>query len=576
MAKIEYLDRVEAATEEGLTGVAGSASRAAIEAIKKRLTLDFGYGLGLALLQGMSFGWGDEAIAGLAALAGGDYEKVRDKMRADLDKFRSEDAAIAYGAEIAAALLTPGGVAKVVGGGLSPLARAVAGGAIYGAGTAEEAEDVPLQAAVGGLIGAGGEALAPTASAAARALRQAGVRVTPGQLYPAMKRAEEALTSVPFLGGGIRSMQRTAVQDFPAMMYNRALKPIGVTLKGPLTPRAAGIKAQAEFRKRYDQILGGVEIDFTDEVLFEINEALLKAKRNLGEARRAEAIDLEAEVLDEVIGRLKDDRLSGDALKEIQSLLGKRVTQAVKQNEFRVADAYGEVDEALMSIFTKYAPQKSKELAALDKAYANFIPLRRAAAAADEGAFTPAQALQAVRAEERKLGATGAGRLLAGEARMQRPAEIAKQVIGGNLPDSGTASRLFGGLALMGGAGALTGSLADVSPEGAIGGVGLGLLGRGVYGRIPYSGRLPRAMPTSLIEAVMPVARGTLRSPATAGLLAEQLAPTTQSVLFGGEARAESFDQGPESWTEQTTDRLGNPMTVLYSDYGASAQVIRP
>jgi hypothetical protein len=32
----------------------------------------------------------------------------------------------------------------------------------------------------------------------------------------------------------------------------------------------------------------------------------------------------------------------------------------------------------------------------------------------------------------------------------------------------------------------------------------------------------------------------------------------------------------PESWTEQTTDRLGNPITILYTQGGANAQVIRP
>ena len=523
---ITYVDRIEAATEEteGLVDRAGSAAQQGIDAIKKRLTLDFGKGLGLSFLQGLSFGWGDEGLAALATLGGADYEKVRNKIRSDLNKFRDQEAAVAYGTEIGAALLTPGGVAKIIGTVGRPVARAMFGGATYGAGTAEEAEDIPLQAGIGATIGAGGEALSPVASKAAQALKEAGVRVTPGQMFPALKRAEEAMTSIPFMGAGVRAAQQRAVADFPAMMYNRALKPLGITIPKAMEPRAAARRARAEFRKQYDEILSDVEIDFTDDVLDDLRDAVTSAKKGLGEARKAEALDLEAEVIDEILGRLDNDKLSGEALKEVQSILGQKTTQATKQNELRVADAYSQVDEALMGVFTKYAPQKSKKLTALDKAYSNYIPLRRAAAAAPEAAFSPAQALSAVRAEERKLGATGQGRLMAGEARMQRPAEIAKSVIGSTLPDSGTASREAMRGLVLGGGGALIGAPFGMSPEGAGAALGLGLAGRGVYTPLGEA---------ALRRVLIPGVGAGLRSGATAGLLAEQIAPSAQDLLFG-------------------------------------------
>jgi len=523
---ITYVDRVEAATEEtkGLVDRAGSAAQEGIDAIKKRLTIDFGKGLGLSFLQGLSFGWGDEGIAALSALAGADYEKVRDKIRSDLSQFRDQEAAISYGTEIATAFLTPGGIAKLLGTVGKPIARAMFGGGVYGAGTAEEVEDVPLQSSVGAILAGGGEAMAPVASRTAQALREAGVRVTPGQMFPAFKRAEEALTSVPIMGGGVRSAQRRAMGDFPAMMYNRALKPLGITVPKTMEPRQAARFARSAFRKKYDEILNDVEINFTDDVLDELRGAVAAAKKNLGEARKAEAIDIENEVIDEVLGRVDGEALSGRSLKEIQSILGQKMTQATKQNEMRVADAYGQVDEALMRVFAKNAPQKSKQLQALDKAYSNYIPIRKAAAASDESAFTPAKALQAVRTEERKLGATGQGRLMSGEARMQRPAEIAKSVIGPTLADSGTAGREAMRGLVLGGGGALVGAPFGMSPEGAGAALGLGLLGRGVYTPLGEA---------ALRKVVIPGVSAGLRSRATSGLLAEQIAPSTQDLLFG-------------------------------------------
>ena len=132
--------------------------------------------------------------------------------------------------------------------------------------------------------------------------------------------------------------------------------------------------------------------------------------------------------------------------------------------------------------------------------------------------------MRAVRAEERKLGATGMGRLERGEARLQRPIEAAQQVIGSAVPDSGTAGRLMAGGMLMGGGGALAGAPVGMSPEGALGMLGLGVLGRGMYTPLGQK---------ALRRAIIPGASGTLRSPATAGLLGGQIAPSVQETLLG-------------------------------------------
>ena len=60
--------------------------------------------------------------------------------------------------------------------------------------------------------------------------------------------------------------------------------------------------------------------------------------------------------------------------------------------------------------------------------------------------------------------------------------------------------------------------------KGALGMLGLGVLGRGMYTPLGQK---------ALRRAIIPGASGTLRSPATAGLLGGQIAPSVQETLLG-------------------------------------------
>ena len=545
---ITYLDKIEAVTEDA--GIIESAATGLRDAVMDRMTLSFAAGLSRSLGQGITFGFADEAEAYIrSALGEGEYTKIRDDIRENLNKFRADEPAFAYGAEIGAALLTPGGAARlatkagmktiadkaVMAAAKRPTAAAGVGGAVYGAGTAEEIEDVPVAAGVSGVMGMGGQVMAPTVSRTAQALQRAGIPVTPGQLFGrSAAKTEEALTSIPMMGAGVAKAREMAMEAFPATMYGRALRPLGVTIPPMMQPRAAANKAAAEFRKRYDAALKGIEIDVTDDVLDELSGAVSAAKAGLGEAQEAVGRDIETMVLQKV---LAGEKLTGESLKRIQSELGRKSSGAIKANNFELAEAYDAVDTALMSVFAKNAPEKAAELRKIDEAYSMYVPLRRAAAGAPESAFTPAQAMRAVRAEERKLGATGMGRLERGEARLQRPIEAAQKVLGQQLPDSGTPMRLGTGSLVAGGAGGIIGAPFGLSPEGAAGLFSLGMLGRGMY--TPIGQRILRGgRPTVLgrelqIPGAMQITSGALRSPATAGLLAEQIAPSVQETLLG-------------------------------------------
>lgn len=523
--KFRYLDQAPT-SEQLFGGLVRGVSEPVIRGVEERLTRDYARDMGRAALQGLTLGFGDEIEAFLGSLGDAEYTALRDKIRGDMQRFRDEKTAEAYFTEIGSSLVAPGGLAKVLGGGArAVIGSGAAGGALAGAGYAEEARDIPAGMAVGGAIGAGGAAAAPAIPAAQRALRAAGIKLTPGQLYGGgIKTAEETLTSFPIMGAGIKKAQREAIEQAPAFLYNRALKDIGVTIPVTLTPRAAANRARAEIRKAYEDVFSDARISLDDETLDAVEKAAKAAKRRLGKEQQAAAEDLEQVVLDKLADAAdENDTISATALKDVQSKLGQEAAAAIRQNNFARAEAIDEVDATLLGIFAKQFPDKAERLKKLDSAYSKYVPLRRAASMADESAFTPAQALRAVRAEERRLGATGMGRLEAGEARMQRPVETLKRTMGGGLPESGTVPRLLSSMALMG-AGGVGGMPFGMTEEGALGALGLGLVGRGLYTR---PGR------AAISRALIPAAGAAIRAPATAGLLSEQIAGPAQEMLLG-------------------------------------------
>ena len=528
-------------------GVLASAGRGAINQVTSRLNADFASGIGRSVLQGMTFGFGDEIGAGLRSLGGEEYSIIRDKIRADMDEFRDEETAFAYGTEIASALLTPGGVIKVLSmapkaakaaASLLPsaakgrLAQATLGGAAYGAGTAPEMEAVPAGAIAGGVIGAGGQKLGEPISRATSALgrelsSRLGIsKLTPGQLAGGyLNKMEQAMTSVPFMGGGVEKARRASVEAFPAMLYNRALRPLGKSVPKDLDARQAFNRTKSIITQEYDEVLEGIDVPFGDEALDALDAVVSRAKENLGEVGKDQAKDFENLVLNRVISAAGDnnDVLSGAQLKKISSEIRKKMSDAIKKNDFDLADAYSDMDASLLSLFADQAPSMATRLKKLDRAYSNYVPLRRAAAMADESAFSPAQALSAVRAAEKKLGATGEGALAAGEGRMQPLMEISKKVLGASLPDSGTAMR-SGVLGTVGGLTGIGVGTGYVSPEQAAMIAASGLAGRGLYTK---PGMLLLGRPSVRLT------KAAARSPATAGLLAEQAAPGAQEMLLG-------------------------------------------
>jgi hypothetical protein len=172
------------------------------------------------LNQGLTFGFGDEAAAGLASLTGDrPYDQNLAISRAMLDAGRADQPAAAYGGEIAGAMVAPGammGAAKGAGIGARMLTGAGLGatqGSLYGFGAGEGGTGERLNNSFkGGLLGGIVGGAAPVAISGAlrggRAIRD----VISGMFKGAdATKASEAIANVLARSGQSADDVRTAL-----------------------------------------------------------------------------------------------------------------------------------------------------------------------------------------------------------------------------------------------------------------------------------------------------------------------------------------------------------------------------
>lgn len=156
--------------------------------------------------QGFGMGFGEEIEAGVRApFSDEDYKTIRDRLRAQQAQFGKDYPVTQTGLELAGGLALPIGAVglgakglmagKTALGTLGKGAAIGAGsGAITGAGTAKELEDIPMQSVVGAGIGGTVGALAPSAvNLAGRTVRAVAdsMGLTNANKYASRKLAEK-------------------------------------------------------------------------------------------------------------------------------------------------------------------------------------------------------------------------------------------------------------------------------------------------------------------------------------------------------------------------------------------------
>lgn len=309
---------------------------------------------------------------------------------------------------------------------------------------AEKVQQVALGGALGGVGGAalGGAAamLNPNVSPAVRSLMQEGVEITPGQAAGGLwQRLEDKLVSAPFVGGSISEARGRGIESFNKAALNRALAPIGESTDD--VGREGFKQVKQKIGKAYDNLLPQLNVSVDNQFMQDMGN-LRSMAQNMPDAQAAQ--------FDKLLDNLALSRftpaglMSGETMKRVESELGKKASNYLRDQSADVRDlgaALQEAQNVLRQLVIRSNPSKAGELQKINEAYANYARLRRASSAvgAEEGVFTPAQLLNAVKAEDKTVGKAGFAQ---GNALLQDLAESGKTVLGQKVPNSGTADRL--------------------------------------------------------------------------------------------------------------------------------------
>lgn len=311
------------------------------------------------------------------------------------------------------------------------------------------------QGAVNGLA----RLVRPNTSPAVQSLMAEGITPTPGQILGGgFKRAEEGLSSIPYVGDGIKRGQARAVEQLNDAAFNRALKPIGEKLPAGLQGREAVAHVESTLGAKYDALL--------PQMTAKKDAAFSAEVQNLRQMVKTGAIDPNARkaferiINNDVLGKFQGQgAMTGQTLKQVESDLGtaiKRFAASQDADQRLVADALREVQSSLRDMVTRNNPAHAAELKSINEGWANFKRVQKAAAGlgADDGIFSAAQLQNAVKASDRSK---DKGAFARGNALMQDLSDGAKKVLGPKLPDSGTPYRSLAALGLGGGAGMAAG-----------------------------------------------------------------------------------------------------------------------
>lgn len=414
---------------------------------------NIGLGIARSAGQGLLFGFGDEVEAFTRSIVEGvDYEESLQQIRSELETFREESPIAAYGTEAATSIPS----ALVGGAGLARLGLTGAGkigaleSAVYGAGVGEDAESrakgAIIGAVTGGTVSKAVDKALPKKSETAKKLQAKGIPLTPGQSLrdagtigsDLISALEDLSTSYPGAGAPIQAKRLETLIETNKVILDEAVAPLGIKIPRNLSSQEAYDHVHDVMTKKYENVLSKLSLSETSnletKILNLVEESVLDPKE---QARVLRIIDVN------LTNKIKDGTLKGKDLKNAQTVLRQKAESFQKKGGFE-----GEIGEVLSQTKKILEDEidlqniNSTELKKVNEVYRNIVPINDAMqqAVIQEGVFTPAQLLRAIKKADRTKRKT---QVLKGEAPLQEIATQAQKVLGSSYPDSGTASRLL-------------------------------------------------------------------------------------------------------------------------------------
>jgi len=426
-------------------------------------------GITQSALQGLTLGSADELqglVAGLYSkfAEGKDfqtaYNETVDAIRSDLASFREQEPVYAYGSEIAGSIPTAMfGGARLAKLGVDAVKSAGLMGGAYGGFATDSSDpvDIALSTGTGALAGGTLQKVAPYATEGAKELIKRGVPVTVGDAVGGgLKKVEEALTSVPFVGSGITGAKRRAKKAFDKAIFQEVLEPMNPlllntknALKG-VEGRDLYAKTADIISSQYDKILPKLKMPKRSVLQDKFDDVIL----NEAETLTGNKQKLFLEKLDRIIYSKFDDagNISGQNYKKAISQLRAEVRKFKKSTEpenVDIGSSFEAIESAMADVLKMTNPAQAMALNAIDKSFRRLLPVERAVIASEGGEFTADQILRQIRSQDGTLRKKSFAR---GEAEMQPLAEAGQNTIKQRLPTSGSAERaMVGSMALGGG-----------------------------------------------------------------------------------------------------------------------------
>ena len=439
--------------------------------------------------QGISFGFGDEieAFVTSALDSNASYADTLKEVRNKINDFRRRNPGVAYGTEIAGAIIPsiaaafiPGGqaltastvgrvgqAAKALGLGKKgqTIAKSSAVGAggsgLYGFGTGEGLEDsiksAGTSAAVGAVLNPAIQAVAPRITESAKKLLDRGVQLTPGQavgdsglIGRSLKTLEEKVSGNVFLiGDAVESALQRSQKGFNRAAVEEALEDISVKVPKNLEGRRLIGFGQNVLKSQYAKTLGKMKL--TDEAA--MNSEISKLTNDLSDEIKKDITDRASRYITK---KFVDGQMSGQNIKKAQTLLRRdiqRLQRSGSELDAQKADALIDIRSVLSNELQKANPKLAPVLNNIDKSYGKFEIVRNASLRRKVSEdFTPGDLLQAsAKGDTTKRKSS----FSAGEARMQNFAQSAQNIIGNTVPNSGTAGRSQANRIVTGGGGVL-------------------------------------------------------------------------------------------------------------------------
>lgn len=257
---------------------------------------------------------------------------------------------------------------------------------------------------------------------------------------------EEKLLSVPLLGDVIGSARQRSVDNLNRAAYARALDPVGEKLpKDVPLGRGAVSYIGEKLGEKYDNLLpkltGKADYAFFDD-LGNIKN-MVQADDIMNEAEKQTYARILRNTVENKFSQ--SNGVTGESLKLIESELGQKAAklQVGDVSQRQLADALLESRAAIRNMLERANPDYAKQLKEINRGYANFKTIQKAATYGDEGVFSPRQLSSAVKSADRSK---DKGSFAKGGALMQDLSDAGVGVVASRVPNSGTTDRalLFG------------------------------------------------------------------------------------------------------------------------------------